>query len=57
MAGPVLYMRLPGQWRALRVSAAETWLTVYRRRLISDVDMTFKFLCGDLSGVANLFWL
>ena len=32
--GLIIYMRLPGQRRALRVSPAEIWLTVYRRRLV-----------------------
>ena len=38
-AGPVVYMWLPGQRRALRVSAAENWLTVYRRRIILRVKI------------------
>ena len=41
--GPAFYMRLLGQRRALRVSPAESWLTVYRRRLVSDLDVTFRF--------------
>ena len=34
ITGPVFYMRLPCQRRALRISPAETWLTAYRKRLI-----------------------
>ena len=56
MTGQVLNV-IPGQREALRVLPAETRLTVYRRRLVSDLNMTFRFLFGLFSEVANLFWL
>ena len=55
--GIVIYMRLPRRRRALRVSAAETLLAVYHRRLISDLDVTFQFYSSVFFGMANLFWL
>ena len=60
--GHVCYMRVPGQRRALRVSPAETWLMVYRRRRvwgskISPPDVTFRFYFCDFFKVASLFWL
>ena len=50
-------VRIISWWEALRVSPAETWLTVYRRRLVSDLNITFRFCFCDFSGVASLFWL
>ena len=56
-AGLVAYMCLSLQRRALRVTPAETWLTVYRRRFVSDLDGFFPFIFGVFLTVANLFWL
>ena len=56
-AGPVIYMRLTGQRRDFRVSPEETWLTVHRRRLVSDLNITFRFCFYDFFGLGNLFWL
>ena len=53
--GLVAYMRLPRQRRALRVSLAETWLTVYSRRVISDPDVNFPKFFGNFSELSNLF--
>ena len=52
MTGHVLNV-IPGQREALRVSPAEIRLTVYRRRLVSESDVTFRFLFGFFSEVAN----
>ena len=48
---------LPIRRWALRAFSAETWLTVYRRRLVSDLNMIVRFYFCDFSGMANLFWL
>ena len=32
-------------------------MTVYRRRIVSDLNMTFRFYFCGFSGVENLFWL
>ena len=56
-AGPVYYMGLLGQRGALRVSLAETCLTLYRCRVFSEPEVIFRFYFCDFSGVANLFWL
>ena len=42
--GPVFYMRAQGGRQALRVSLAEMRLTVYCRRLVSDLYIIFHFI-------------
>ena len=50
-AGLIFHMRLPGQRRALRVSTAETCLTVYRRRLVAK---TLAYGLVQMRGQASL---
>ena len=57
VAGLVIYFLLLGQRRALRVSAAEIWLTIYRRGLVFEGKYNFSIFIWLVFGLANLFRL
>ena len=54
--GYVFYVQLPCQRRALRLSPAEIWLTVYCRRVVFGVKYNFSEFFWQTLELSNLFW-